>query len=125
MQIVVRNSNKEMDRKTKIWIYFMKIGALTCHQIYERSFSFRGYQFPVCARCTGLFLGNIIGAFLWIIKIKINFKISLLLISIMALDGFLQLIKIKNSNNVTRLITGFFAGIGYVFSIVNVVSYFI
>lgn len=103
----------------------MKIGALTCHQICERSFSFRGYQFPVCARCTGILLGNIIGVVLWIIKIKINLKISLLLISIMALDGFLQLIKIKNSNNVRRLITGFFAGIGYIFSIVNVVSYFI
>ncbi|WP_423219805.1 DUF2085 domain-containing protein [Clostridium saccharoperbutylacetonicum] len=122
---MARDLSSLMDKKTKIWIFLMKLGAYSCHQIYERSFTFRGYQFPVCARCTGLFLGNILGVFLSIIKIKINLKISLLLIFIMAFDGFLQLLKIKNSNNIRRLLTGFFAGIGYVFILVNIVSYFI
>ncbi|WP_313885736.1 hypothetical protein [Clostridium saccharoperbutylacetonicum] len=35
------------------------------------------------------------------------------------------MLKIKNSNNIRRLLTGFFAGIGYVFILVNIVSYFI
>ena len=36
-------------------------GSLVCHQIAERSFHFSGIQFPVCARCTGLYLGGALG----------------------------------------------------------------
>jgi uncharacterized membrane protein len=118
----VQGLSNGMDKKTKIWISLMKIGAVSCHQIYERSFTFRGYQFPVCARCTGILLGNIIGIFLWVLQFKISLKISVLLIFIMALDGLLQLIHIKNSNNIRRVITGFLAGIGYIFTLVNIIS---
>ena len=31
-----------------------------CHQIPERSFFFKGYQFPVCGRCTGVIIGEIV-----------------------------------------------------------------
>jgi uncharacterized membrane protein len=34
-----------------------EIGGLICHQLPERSFYFRGAQLPVCARCTGLYVG--------------------------------------------------------------------
>jgi len=33
------------------------IGSLVCHQLPERSFYFWGAQMPVCARCTGLYIG--------------------------------------------------------------------
>src|SRR5215510_6838555 len=33
------------------------IGALICHQRPERSFFIHGLQLPVCARCTGLYIG--------------------------------------------------------------------
>jgi uncharacterized membrane protein len=33
------------------------IGSLICHQLPERSFYFWGAQMPVCARCTGLYVG--------------------------------------------------------------------
>ena len=33
------------------------IGSLICHQLQERSFYFAGAQLPVCARCTGLYVG--------------------------------------------------------------------
>lgn len=29
-----------------------------CHQLAERSFFYKGYQFPVCARCTGVTIGQ-------------------------------------------------------------------
>ena len=33
------------------------IGHLICHQLPERSFHLWGAQLPVCARCTGIYLG--------------------------------------------------------------------
>jgi uncharacterized membrane protein len=33
------------------------VGAFICHQRPERSFFIHGQQLPVCARCTGLYLG--------------------------------------------------------------------
>ncbi len=32
-----------------------------CHHLFERSFDFHGEQFPVCARCTGLYVGWVVG----------------------------------------------------------------
>ena len=32
-------------------------GLFICHQRPERSFFFNGHQLPVCARCTGLYVG--------------------------------------------------------------------
>jgi uncharacterized membrane protein len=42
------------------------IGSLICHQRPERSFFWGGHQFPVCARCTGLYLSSAIGLLGWI-----------------------------------------------------------
>jgi len=36
-------------------------GSLICHQRPERSFAVWGAQFPVCARCTGIYFGAAIG----------------------------------------------------------------
>ena len=40
-------------------------GALVCHQRPERSFHVAGAQMPVCARCTGLYVGGAIGLLAW------------------------------------------------------------
>jgi uncharacterized membrane protein len=37
------------------------IGYAICHQLPERSFFLDGHQLPLCARCTGTFLGAIVG----------------------------------------------------------------
>jgi uncharacterized membrane protein len=37
------------------------IGYAVCHQIPERSFHIGSYQLPLCARCTGMFLGAVTG----------------------------------------------------------------
>jgi uncharacterized membrane protein len=33
------------------------VGAAICHRITDRSFSINGRQLPLCARCTGMYLG--------------------------------------------------------------------
>ncbi len=41
-------------------------GAVVCHQLPERSFALAGRQWPVCARCSGLYLGAIVGLAAWL-----------------------------------------------------------
>ncbi|MGE0866231.1 MAG: DUF2085 domain-containing protein [Vicinamibacterales bacterium] len=40
-------------------------GAVVCHQLPERSFALAGRQLPVCARCSGLYLGVALGLLGW------------------------------------------------------------
>ena len=43
-----------------------EIGRLVCHQRPERSFFLAGAQLPVCARCTGIYVGAALtGAVAW------------------------------------------------------------
>ena len=42
-------------------------GSMICHQRPERSFHRDGAQYPVCARCLGLYAGGVIGAVGWVI----------------------------------------------------------
>jgi uncharacterized membrane protein len=37
------------------------VGYAVCHRIDERSFHIHGRQMPLCARCTGMYLGAMIG----------------------------------------------------------------
>lgn len=85
---------------------------LGCHQYAHRSFFFRGYQFPVCARCTGVIIASLIAAILFFF-LPIKFTTAVLLSFIMFLDWFIQYIGIKESNNIRRLITGLLGGYGF------------
>lgn len=122
-----------MNKSDLIWIKLMNLGhRLGCHQMEERSFHFKGYQFPVCARCTGVFLGEIIAIVLLLLGIKINIFMSIALLLIMGFDWFIQYIKLLRSTNIRRLITGTLAGIGLTFIyyylivfIINIVISFI
>lgn len=103
--------------KNDIWLFLMKFFSDCCHQIPRRSFFIKGYQFPVCARCTGLYLGYIIGSF----KNMFSPKMGIIFILIMAIDGISQLLKFTTSNNLRRFITGLLSGI----SIINLFRYII
>ena len=63
-----------------------------CHCRPERSFFWRGRQFPLCARCTGQLAG-------------------LLLLPMIA-DGTVQLLTRYESTNLRRLVTGTLFGLG-------------
>jgi uncharacterized membrane protein len=51
------------------------IGGLVCHQRPDRSFFWDGHQFPVCARCTGLYVSAALGAMGWVvIKVRADWR---------------------------------------------------
>ena len=97
----------------KQWIKLMEIGdTLGCHQMPERSFFIKGFQFPVCARCTGVIISAIIATILFVKK-KLPIGICIAMSSVMLLDWGIQYLKIKESTNARRLITGLIGGFGY------------
>lgn len=81
-----------------------------CHQMPERSFFLFGYQFPVCARCTGIMVGYVLAIILpWFISPSWQF---IFFAVPMAIDGLTQLAGWRTSNNPLRLLTGILGGYG-------------
>lgn len=103
-------------KKDKRWIKWMEAGhRLGCHQKPERSFFIGKYQMPVCARCTGVFIGYIIAIATLIFskpKETIRQKIAVTGSLAMLTDWSLQAFKIRESTNTRRLATGIAGGFG-------------
>lgn len=99
-------------------------GWLGCHQMPERSFHIHGYQFPLCARCTGISVGYIIGPVL-LIWVRIPMLGCMICASIMFFDWYIQYMGILPSTNLRRLITGTICGVGYVHFWVNLIVWMV
>lgn len=98
--------------KIKLWAFLMRLGnRCGCHQREDRSFFVKGWQFPVCSRCTGILTGQIIGIIIYLTGMKIPLLVDLIFLLIMFIDWFIQFKKIKESTNLRRFITGTLAGI--------------
>lgn len=109
------------DKSFQIWCKCMELGERTgCHQLPERSFFIKGYQMPVCARCTGVILGYIIAIPIYIIW-GFKMKLSIVGCFVMLMDWFLQQVKIKSSTNKRRLITGILGGFGIMTLQINLI----
>ena len=69
----------------------MNLIKYICHRKPERSFFFRGHQFPVCARCTGFYISGITTMlFLKLTEIDYNLltlAMGILLLIPSAIDG--------------------------------------
>ncbi len=81
-----------------------------CHRRPERSFFWKGKQFPVCARCTGTALGFVTLPLFALKILSFNFLWVLLLMLPCWVDGVTQLYGWRQSNNWLRLATGFLLG---------------
>ena len=99
------------ERKLDIWLKVMEYGARCgCHQRADRSFFIGQWQFPVCARCTGVLTGHILS--LAIARKRISPWAAVCLCEVMLADWVLQALKIKGSTNTRRLVTGIAGGLG-------------
>lgn len=112
------------EQKIKLWAFSMRLGdRCGCHQREDRSFYIKGWQFPVCSRCTGILTGQIIGVVIYLLKMHISIYCSVMFLLIMFLDWFIQYKNIKESTNFRRFITGNLAGIAQVAIIFEIIKF--
>jgi len=76
----------------------------------ERSFFIGGYQFPLCARCTGILAGHVIGIVVSIFR-NVSFW-SLIGTIPLIVDGSIQQFTSYESTNIRRVCTGVLYGYG-------------
>ncbi|MEM2571437.1 MAG: DUF2085 domain-containing protein, partial [Thermoproteota archaeon] len=97
--------------------FFNLIGNLVCHQKPDRTLCIGGSYLPVCARCTGAYLGFLLGyvlvPFLSDKKAKgpPNLYVSLILTLPLWIDSIGQTLGFWISTNDIRLITGLLFGV--------------
>lgn len=95
-----------------------------CHQMFQRSLIFGGYEMPFCARDTGIYVGCLVGAVLPFANRRLPRRLSspwvcALLMAPLAVDGVSQtILDMRESTNLLRVVTGLLFGFGmvYVFS---------
>ncbi len=106
------------------------VGYAICHRITDRSFEAFDRQLPLCARCTGIYLGVVSGFMLLIAGGRSkamrlpNWRILIVLgafVAVLAVDGFNSYFHlfpgfkgIYTPNNTLRLVTGVFTGITFI-----------
>lgn len=98
-----------------LYDFVFKIGGYMCHQKPERSFFFQGYQFPICARCTGIMIGLIFGLIIGFLTFFNKFYLLVIFCLPMAFDGLIQKFTSYLSNNRRRFITGLLFGFSYIY----------
>lgn len=109
-----------------------------CHQSPERSFSYNGEQYPVCARCTGIAVGQFFGILIAVIYVLLHERdynsfcaVAIAAISSvpMGLDWIAQEYFNLSSTNTRRFGTGSLCGIGfghlYLFALYSLINFLI
>ena len=108
--------------KIKTWAFFMRLGnRCGCHQREDRSFKIKGWQFPICSRCTGILVGQLLGILIYIFNFRIPIYISCIFLLTMFLDWYIQYKNIRESTNIRRFITGTLAGIAQVAILIEMI----
>ena len=99
-------------RADRLWMASMRICRkyCGCHQMPERSFFAGSYQFPLCARCTGIVVGHILGIMVSYFR-RVSFVCLLGTVPLM-IDGTVQKFSSYRSTNRRRLWTGILYGFG-------------
>ncbi len=130
---------------TAVWLFLTPSGLLgkadavgysVCHRIEERSFHIGGRPVPLCARCSGLFLGAMLGLVFQVVQgrkgnlpplpVAVFFGLLALAWALDGTNSFLMLtpwdLSLYETQNWTRLVTG--TGMGMAISIVLLPSFY-
>lgn len=105
-----------------LWEKARIIGYALCHQLPQRSFFFHEHQSPLCARCTGMYLGFMLSVVFLIVRRRYRAArlptvavVSMMIgfITIMGIDGVNSTISIipgapqlYHTTNIHRIVTG-------------------
>ena len=88
-----------------------------CHGIPERCFVVWGVPMPICARCTAIYAGLGLAVFAFFLLPRMSELAARMLLFIavlpLAIDGFTQLARLRESTNSLRAATGLAAGIAF------------
>ncbi|HEY2092072.1 MAG TPA: DUF2085 domain-containing protein [Thermoanaerobaculia bacterium] len=91
---------------------------VVCHGIPHRCLFLFGTRMPICARCTAIYIGLIAGVAAFLIAPWIHERLLRAMMWIamlpMAVDGFSQLLRFRESTNILRIATGFPAAFFFV-----------
>lgn len=90
---------------------------LICHGRVERSLELFGVPMPICARCTGIYVGLLAGlAAFWLIRFvkeKTMRMAAFAAVTPLAIDGLTQLTGLRESTNPLRIATGVITGLAF------------
>jgi uncharacterized membrane protein len=90
--------------------------GFVCHQIPSRSFEFEGHPFAVCARCTGIYAGFVLGFMLYPLVRQwqsawMPARLWLFIAAVpITIDFALGFFNIWENTHLSRLLTGAFFG---------------
>ena len=90
---------------------------MICHGRVERSLELFGVAMPICARCTAIYAGLMIGLVgFWLfrhVREKVMRVVAFVAVTPLAIDGLTQLAGLRESTNTLRIATGLIAGIAF------------
>jgi uncharacterized membrane protein len=90
---------------------------LLCHGRVERCFELFGAPMPICARCTGIYLGLLAGLFAFplipVLRERVMRTVAFVVVLPLGLDGLTQLFGLRESVNPLRVATGLIAGMAF------------
>lgn len=96
---------------------------LGCHQQPCKCPKINGFQFFLCYRCIGLYLGNVLGVITYKWSSDFTFALLVILMLPMIIDGSVQALSSSyQSTNIRRIVTGLSFGVSIVYALVIVLK---
>ena len=98
---------------------------LLCHGLPARSLELFGAEMPICARCTGIYLGLLSGLVVFLVHamagaaagrfsaLRFTGLWLLIWVAPLAIDGLTQATGMRESTNTLRMATGLAAGMAF------------
>jgi uncharacterized membrane protein len=86
---------------------------MLCHGMITRSFTLFDVPMPICARCTGIYIGLLAGVLAFRAWPRLQEKVARYVVYLallpIGIDGITQALGLRESVNTLRIVTGFVA----------------